>query len=592
MRRWLLGFLGFGLSACAASAGPPLPVPADLDVSPLQAAIWQQRWPDAERLAEDLSWAQTGSIEGERLRQRLLIQQGRRGQAVAELRQWRKRQGENPDLDYLESRLIQHRDRQERRFQALAEQYPGHAWIRLAAAARAQDRKAWDEAETHLQQAPPWMDARELRAILVARQLEGRKQWQRALQVLEPVAWQPESRDALFEYEQMARRHGQEAAAQRAKTEIALRRMAEQTVPATRMDLVMSRVLAEIAFRGDPELEESLQFLEEQCNAHGLPAAWTEQARYRMSWIGSMLRPETEAGGVQQAWRREGRLLLAGEVVGHGMEWLYLRDCRFEEVPWPGQDRPILLVLAGQGFSSRPTRATGGATFRGFFLRRDLLLEHGAFLRQEMQRVEADGSFALPPPLSRDRQPDAEPPEDWDLPLRLRAARRKASGWTAERLEFRALLAHECGHLPEVLPWLPDGPSLFAVLPDFLLSWLRDGDPLTWMEFRAQARALASGVESQWLLAQIVERARGFPDRYQKAYRRLLNALVVQARKQGLAELPWWHQWPPEEIQSLAQEVCRQNGIEMLPPAAVLEALEAMERLWAQAEAGRSEAKE
>jgi len=171
-------------------------------------------------------------------------------------------------------------------------------------------------------------------------------------------------------------------------------------------------------------------------------------------------------------------------------------------------------------------------------------------------------------------------PEDLDLALRLRARLTQGDLDAVLQREWQALILHEAGHLPDVLPWANDqGLHWLPQLGRALSSWFQDGWLLSEWEYRAQLRALATGLQVEWHLAQIVETARDPSQPYFRPYRRLLRDLVMEARKRNLPPLAEWQALSGEELTALARALALKQQISLLDEASASSLLAAVGRL-------------
>lgn len=563
----LLLFLSLlGLGSCASTAAKSdWDEVADVDLQPFWEALWARDWQRAQELSEQIGWDAAGSIEGERWRQWILLRQGKRGQLLQELRQWQELEPqENPHLAYLEARLLQVPERIEERFYELADRYPQHTWIRLGAASVAQSAGAWDDAGELLSDTPMWPDARDFFLRLKAQQLAHLKQVDAALALLKPEAFDGGNKDLLEVYSDIANDHGMEAAFRRARAEIRLRSMSSEATDRERIDRVMDRILTELRFIPEIQFEAAVAFLDDLSTRYKLPSGWSQLPRYDVAGLAELIQPEKSSGSPADWWAERQRMLLAGYAPLHGIEFLYLQNARRRKLRWPGTKQNVEIVLAQKAYSNKNNLAVGGTVFRGFYLRLDYAEAIANAIESSIVDVQveefAQGTESLP----WDNDEDLIP-EDWDLPLRIRAQRLQRDNANALDLVLVDVAVHESGHFPEILGWLPDGPSIFTLLPRMLWSLLTEGDPTAWLEFRAQARALAATPEVHWALADIVERSRGYRDKYQIAYSKLLRLLLDEAERRELPPLPYWDQLPAETLRELARAVCVQEGIETLP---------------------------
>lgn len=586
----LIGLLLAMAVACQSNA-PGLRVPADYSPHPLWEAIWQDDQSRATELALAASWQATGSIEGERYRQAELLAQGRRAELMLEAEQRLKAAPFDPDLAYLQARLLQDPERLAARLTRLSEEFPRHAWIRLGAAGAELQRGELAAARRHIEAAPDWPDARDFRQLVSARLLEALgepKPWRGLLD----AAFLRGSPAALTTVEGMARRAGHENLREFAAVDTALRRIpsagialaANSAAEADALQLLLRRLRAQLAFQPEIGLGEVLAQLDGWSEHLGLPAVWGITPRYRLPFgSGMLLRPERDAGPLAELLERHGRVVLIGWSWLQGSRAVELVGVTRIETPWPGSARGIEVVLADEARGDTAW-ISGGAVFRGFFVRRDLTRRIAFSLARQLDRVETS---SLPEDWQRHTglgalQADTERalPEDLDLALRLRAA---FSGGDLDRVlqaEWQALVLHEAGHLPDVLPWAhAQGLNWLPQLGRALASWFQDGWLLSEWEYRAQLRALATGLQAEWHLAQIVETARDPSQPYYRPYRRLLRDLVREARASQLPPLAEWQALSRQELTALAQNLARKQGISLLDRAAAQELLVAVGRL-------------
>jgi hypothetical protein len=304
----------------------------------------------------------------------------------------------------------------------------------------------------------------------------------------------------------------------------------------------------------------------------GVPTGWAAQPRYAVAGIAELVQPESFRGGVAAEWMRHGRFLLIGRAPGRGVDWVLLQDAQCISLPEQG-GLPVEMIVAGRGLEPADRTIPGGAPFHGFFLRLDLV-EAGARLRAaELGRFRADG--ARPP---RTPQPADAELESWDLALRLRARRIAAGGASPRDLELIQLLVHEISHLPETLPWARSGVPILGLAPFVLRSLRKFGDPILFLEERAQLRALASGVETDWIFAEVLDRAMSPRDPYFAPYRTLLLQLIGEARVSGLPPLAEWDRLEAGTISGLAQRILQRRRIAPTPADLLAAALRGLDQ--------------
>jgi hypothetical protein len=578
------------VAACQSTASG-LRAPADYAPHPLWEAIWQGDRTSATELALAASWQATGSIEGERYRQAELLAQGRRAELLIEAEQRLNANPFDPDLAYLQARLLQDPVRLAARFSRLANEFPRHAWIRLGAAGAELQRGELAAARRHLDAAPDWPDARDFRQLVTARLREANgepKPWSGLID----AALLRGSPAALSELESMARRAGHESVRELAAIDSTLRRIPPATgavapgsaTEAAALQLLLRRLRAQLAWQSQLGLGEVLAQLDGWSERLGLPAVWGVTPRYRLPFgAGLLLRPERDTGPLAELLERHERVVLLGWSWLQGTRAVELAGVTRVETAWPGSAHGIEVVLAEEARGDTGW-ITGGAIFRGFFVRRDLTRRIAFSLARRLDRVEAR---ALPEGWSGsagsgafEAETELALPEDLDLALRLRARLTQGELDAVLQCEWQALILHEAGHLPDVLPWANDqGPHWLPQLGRALASWFQDGWPLSEWEYRAQLRALATGLQVEWHLAQIVETARDPSQPYYRPYRRLLRDLVMQARASQLPPLAEWDALRRQDLTALARTLARKQGISLLDEATASQLLAAVGRL-------------
>jgi hypothetical protein len=573
------------------STSPGLRAPADYAPHSLWEAMWQGNRSSATELALAASWQATGSIEGERYRQAELLAQGRRAELLIEAEQRLRAQPYDPDLAYLHARLLQDPERLAAQFARLAKEHPRHAWIRLGAAGAELQRGELHAARRHLDAAPDWPDARDFRQLVTARVREagGEPEPWRSLV---DAAFLRGSPEALRELEGMARRAGNESLRELASIDSTLRRIppsqgavaAGSAAEADALQLLLRRLRAQLAWQPQLGLGEVLAQLDGWSERLGLPAVWGITPRYRLPFgAGLLLRPERDAGPLAELLERHERVVLLGWSWLQGTRAVELAGVTRVESPWPGSAQGIEVVLAEEARGDTGW-ISGGAVFRGFFVRHDLTRRIAFLLARQLEHVELR-------PLPEDwrtrsgaggLEADTESalPEDLDLALRLRARLTQGDLDAVLQREWQALILHEAGHLPDVLPWAnQEGQSWLPQVGRALASWFQDGWLLSEWEYRAQLRAIATGLQAEWHLAQIVETARDPSQPYYRPYRRLLRDLVQQARALELPPLAEWDSLSGKEITSLARDLARKQSISLLDEASAQQLLAAVGRL-------------
>lgn len=587
-------FLPVALGACASSPQLWQP-PADFDSAPLWAMHWQQDESATKLALESATWEQSGSIEGERYRQAYAIQRGQRLPEYQHADQRVKRQPNDPAAQYLRARLLQDPIRLSGEFQRLAQRWPNHAWIQLGAAGSLQNIGKFRQAARHLQAAPDWPDAREFRLLVTARQLLGQNHSEPWLPLMD-LAFLQGSPDALYEVQQYATQK-QNATLQRlCRAEIDLRQGADAE-EGERLRVLLNRALAELNSERIQDVDELLQKMEVWAELLNLPQGWSKARRYRLpGGFGVLVPPESSNKEWAQLLERHQTALMIGESVATEPAMLVLHDVDRRNLKWPGLEQPIELVLAQSGESNQQTYFAGAALFRGFYARHDLSNALADNISNRLQRlhdhgITAQDAFqvlnpfdvkvqnfqgieqALTEEMDRGHQDVGRLPEDLDLPLRIRLAEtwqaaeqgEKALRATVREMEWRQLLLHESGHLPDVLPWTQDVGNIWKALGMGLKSLMRDGMLLGEWEYRAQLRALAAGGMARWTLAETVEIARTPQHPYFKPYRRLLADLWRISQLNRYPDLPDWVDLKNAEIASLAEQLMAQQGLSALP---------------------------
>jgi hypothetical protein len=570
------------LAACSqpqAHVRPPEHL-VDFAANELWQAQWQKNLSNQKEILRLARWGQSSSIEGERYWQNQQLAEGRRGFLQLEAKLRAETEPDNPDFQYLYARLLQDPVALQIQFEVLALRWPKHAWIRLGAAGSNQNIGNWKRARYHLKSTQDWPDAREFRHLLEAQQAEfegSRTAWA----VLVDDAFLHGSPAALKEFRRLAIRAQNQSLVRRADAEIALRQATPSEFSETeRLDFLLERGLAELT--SDPQL--TLAELTEKLDAWSeplqLPALWQQAKVYQLPLnVGQLLAPERDQGRWAEWLARQRVLVMLGSSVGSPPNMLVLKGVQRHSVSWPGLDRPLEIAVCESGRGSAKGWVSGGALFRGFYVRKDLSHRLAQSLQSGVEKLDSKvlSEFDQLSEQAADFGPAGSLPESQDLPLRLRAALLLADSVSAEAWEWRALYLHEAGHLPDIVPWTEGNGRLLQALWWAFSSWVQDGMVLGEWEYRAQLRALASGEAVVWNLANLVETAQrpNFP--YFKPYRRLLTDLVVQARAMGYPELPQWHRLEAAQIADLAQNLGRKINLELLPDAVVSELIEQLD---------------
>ena len=548
------------LPACASvpAASPPTEPRVDLDA--VEALLWRGEVDAALARLEELSWARTGSVAAERLRQDLLLARGGRVRLRRELDAMDP--GERvADLRYLRARLIEDPLARHRALVRGHREHPDHPWLGLGAAASAL-ALGEDEAARRLLAETPRSVASDPFRRLVAARLHAREHRLRlAYAELAEDAFEVGRRDALSTLLALARDAGDARWEERARAEVGLRRaVADAADLGERLDRVLLRLEAEAPWLRDATLDEVLDRLERWCAVADVPGGLAATPRYRVGGFAELLRPELAASSWARAWAEAGRFLLLGWDVRRGPSWLYLRDAVVHPLTL-GDDRPpVELVLAAEGWSHGQADVMGGAPFHGLFLRLDRVRLSASRAAERLARVEPERLLdrETSPP-----DPAAGPLAADELALRLRLALR-GEGADFDALELEALLLHEVAHLPESLEWSRSGVPVVALLPAVARSWLLFRDPVLFLEERAMLRALASGRRVRWQLADLCDRAFQPGDAYFRPARRLVADLVALGEERGLPPLRDWDRVAPERVAAVAAELLRRRGLEPL----------------------------
>lgn len=542
---------------------------AAVDLEAVQALLWAGEFDFALALLQSQRWENTGSVAAERRWQDLMRRNGQDEQVLLSLADLRERfPGLDPDLDYLEARILEDGPTRAKQLERLHRRWPNHPWIQLGHAASQQLLGNWLEAEELLQDAPMDGEAGSFARALLARQAVEQGRARQAFRLLEVEAFEQGRELALFTYMELAQATGDDRRMRRAEAEVALR-AAPQADPldATRIDLGMERFFAERPWLGDATLDELLVRLDQYVARADAPSGWAQQPRYEMAGFATLVQPEPRSGPVAEKWLAANRFLLAGDAVGRGPEIHLLTDTSSLQVSWPGEDQDLTILLA-RGVADRSQRiAQGGTVFRGFYLRIDDLQRGVEELQRRMLSLGMHLGWkkaALPesPPQSR---ADPNDLESQNLPDRLRWQRLLVGDTSVQEQELRHLIVHESGHLGEILPWLNHGLPLLQVVPLFLKSQSDFGSAMLWLEYRAELRAMASADDPRWFLAEIVERAQNPRDSYHAPYRRILRQLLRIAAEEEAPALADWDQVPPATMQRWAQELLAREELDPIP---------------------------
>lgn len=561
-------------ASCAApvvdAPRPRAPEPV-ADLAEARDLLWQGRRDEALAWLDERGWFASGSVAAERLRQDLALARGRAADLAAELEAALLDAPGDPDLLYLRARI--HGD-PEQRLQALesgARSHPDHPWLALGAAAVQQEFGRWDEAAAWLRGARQEAASAPFRRLLWARQLGSSGRHYEAWRLLQDDALGRGASEALIECIRIADRMGSDRRRALASAEYALRAAAAEPDRGLAMDRVLERLLAEEPWLGERDLDDVLELLDRWSARAGLPEGWSVQPRYAIGDFAELVQPESFRGGVAATWLAHGRFLLIGRAPGRGVDWLYLQDAYRLALPTgPGQPA-VEVIVARRGLEPEDRTIPGGAPFHGFFVRLDLV--ESAARDHELQAAARDNGS---PSAAREALQGGSL-ETFDLAARLRARRLAAGGASARDLELLHLVLHECGHLPETLPWARAGVPWLGVAPAVLRSLLRYEDPILFLEERAQLRALASGIETDWAFAELLDRAHSPRDPYYKPYRALLRALVERGSAAGLPPLRNWESLEEGRIAALARSLLEDLRLKPLPGGLAASALRGLD---------------
>ncbi len=564
MQRLLVIWILLFAVSCAAA---PVKEPPDTSSvrHELQDFLWLGQEDEALRLLEDNRWELTSSVALERSRQDLRLNRGERNEVVMELQGWLEENPESPDLIYLQARLLEDPVGRFQALRSLHRRHPQHSWGGIGLAATAQLLGRWRDSKRWLEQVPPSPASDSFLRIVRARQFAHDGESKRALRLLEGDAFDAHFERSLIEYLSIAssNRHNNEA--KRASSELSLRRI-EQSQPdvGKRIDVAFQRLLGEWHICREQSLKEILELLDGWCELTGAPSGWAQVDSYSLAGVARMVRPETDQGGVSLAWANAGRYLLAGSAIGRDKELHMFRDVVVMRIVWPRHERPIEMIAARDVMSPQARTAQGGTVFRGFYLRLDSL-ERGARRLEQMLKPLLSEDSPPADPGSDSHQIDLGRYESNQLPTRLRIEALRSSGSSVRDLELLHLSMHEAGHLGEILDWLDDGLPVVSVGASFLNSELDFGNPILWLEYRAQLRALASGWQPGWALAEIIERGQNPRDPYYAPYRQIFRDLVAVAELHDWPPLAQWDQMEPGSLVALARELMARRDFEPSP---------------------------
>jgi len=545
------------LSMMSCSSQPTfLPEVATLNLAPIHALVASGQEHAALEELNELRWPLSGSLEAERLRQDLRLRNGGLVAILNEISKWQRKWPQNPDLMYLSTRVLEDPMLRRERFHDLLRSYPTHPWIRFGAIATAQQMGDWRQAERWLKIPMPSTLPVVYQHILHARQLAQQNEFEAALLLLEADAFPHGLQISLTEYLALATKAKDRARQARATSELAIRRVqAVDLTQAQAIDLAFARLLGEWPWLRMEKFSIILERLDAWLIQTGAPSGWAGQEEYSVAGVAKLLRPESTSGQVSKQWAQAGRVLLAGSAWGRGHEFHLLQGTKTMALTWPGHAQDVELIFAQGVTSTHGQTAQGGTVFRGFYVLQDSVRLGTIRLQRRLDR------FQPPQNLS----PGKGRLESLELAQRLRSRLLTETSFQVEELEILHLCLHESGHFTEILNWLDFGLPVAELLPAMLASRQRYGNPILWLEYRAQLRALTSGRIPTWLFAEILERGQDPRDPYFLPYRHILMDLVDLAEEQGWPHLSQWHTKAPEDLTQLAMDLCTKKQIEPMP---------------------------
>ena len=505
---------------------------------------------------EPYRWSESGSVEAERLRQDLRMRSGGLVSVLEELALWQSQWRKNPDLDYLSTRIVEDPIVRQDRFHGLLRLHPTHPWIRFGAIATAQQMGDWHLSQRWLAIPLPQELPAPYQHILQARQLAQQGDADAALLLLEADAFPNGLQASLSEYLAMATKLGDAARQARAVSEMALRQAdLDALTTQEAIDLAFLRLRGEWPWIGREKFSVVLKQFDTWLLQVGAPNGWHGHPEYSVVGVAKLLKPESNSGQVAQEFAAAGRVLLAGSAWGRGNEVHLLTSTRSMPLQWPGHTQEVELIFAQGVTSTAQWTAQGGTVFRGFYVLQDSVSLGASRLRQRLERFKPPANMT----------PGKGRLESLALAQRLRSRFLEQSESTIEEIEMLHLCLHESGHFAEILSWLDFGLPVAELLPAMIASNQRYGNPILWLEYRAQLRAMSSGRIPKWMLAEILERGQEPGDPYFAPYRHILLDLVALAEVKGWPHLSQWHTKSPEDFTQLARDLCAQKGIAPMP---------------------------
>ncbi|MDA0666188.1 MAG: hypothetical protein O3A95_01235 [Planctomycetota bacterium] len=555
MKRLLTALLLLIFAGCS-SAPTPTPEMKAPDLSQIRSLVERGQDNAALQELEPFRWSESGSIEAERLRQDLRLRTGGLVSILEELALWQGQWKKNPDLQYLATRIVEDPVVRRDQFHGLLRLYPAHPWIRFGAIATAQQMGDWHQAQRWLEIPLPQALPTPYQNILQARQLAQQGDADAALLLLEADAFPNGLQISLSEYLGMASSAGDSLRQARALSEMALRQAKQGNLATEQaIDLAFLRLQGEWPWIGKQKFSTILKQFDVWLTQVGAPSGWAEHPAYSVAGVAKLLQPESNSGELAQQFSSAGRVLLAGSAWGRGNEMHLLQDTQSLPLKWPGHAREVELIFAQGVTSTAKSTAQGGTVFRGFYVLLDSMSLGAVRLGSRLERFKPPTNLA----------PSQGRLESLELAQRLRLQFLKETDFEIEEIELLHLCLHESGHFTEILSWLDFGLPVTELLPAMLASRQRYGDPLLWLEYRAQLRALSSGRIPHWIFAEILERGQEPRDPYFLPYRHILLDLVNLAEDQQWPPLSQWHRKSPEDFTRLAIALCAQKGITPMP---------------------------
>ena len=579
----LAGLAGLLCVACASQApvgqSPDLPaglleVWSDVICLPPQHALVS---------AEQFGFEATGSVAGERARQRLLSRIGRINQAFDDIGRWQQEGFGNPaDLVYLHTRLLDSSERQAWVFLDALGRWPGHPWLSAGycQASLNTDSPNLLQLESVLAGANPSIDSGPMLRRARARVLARRGFPEKALELLYADGFDLPCPESLGAGIRIADNAGLSKLVRLWEAEFAMQRNSQSVSVKRRCLLVAERCISQISANGRTSLNQICDLLDFQSQRLGLPVGWAEAERYLLGPLGALVKPDLtpliangQTDGPIMLWQEQGLLPILGERLDTGGEMLLLTGVRLAQTDWPGLDEPLRLVVARKGYSSQANEYAGGTVFRGFYLREDRAF---GLVEPAKSRMEDFSPVSIVPGYLHQPTRDSLLPESeglaWRLVYRCLQESDSSVDELLRTLSWQQLVLHESCHLPDVLPLVGGEEGVGGIVGPALKAFLKFGDGVAFLEFQCQARALALSPNPHWTLAETVLSAEGGPPTYKVAYQHLLAGLVQLGREMELSPFARWDQLEQQQLRDLGRRFCQLQGIE-LPPEGAVEAI-------------------